>query len=358
MAEVGLLPFARVALQVAKRVLPPYRSRFSKHQFTQPQLLAVLCLMRYEDWTFREAEVRLGEHRDLREVLQLQTVPDYTTLYRFLKRLEDDLIDRGLGETVRRHAPRQNARARFRGHRWHGVIPTGRQYVLPAPHRAAPWRKAMLPTLSKVAGGGGRKASNRVGAASTAGTVDRHAGSAGISGCCGPTRATPCGAGGCRVRFRSEPSAHSATVRRAKHYSGATSPGYSARNPAQPNVPRFSAERVWTTSKGGNGLLGGETQTLRQGSRPLSEFTDPPSAAPRPHLQPLPPQAAPTSRGNQQSHSNSNESKSHNQRSALSSERNQTPDRRPIRGSHGRRNARVCKRSRDVARDLPSRAAC
>src|SRR5713226_7125855 len=59
MAEVGLLPFARVALQVATQVLPPYRTRFSKHQFTQPQLLAVLCLMRYEDWTFREAEVRL-----------------------------------------------------------------------------------------------------------------------------------------------------------------------------------------------------------------------------------------------------------------------------------------------------------
>jgi len=39
MAEVGLLPFARIALQVAKAVLPRYRSRFSKHQFTQPQLL-------------------------------------------------------------------------------------------------------------------------------------------------------------------------------------------------------------------------------------------------------------------------------------------------------------------------------
>src|SRR5258708_6135847 len=50
MAEVGLLPFARVALEVATQVLPPYRTRFSKHQFTQPQLLAVLCLMRYEDW--------------------------------------------------------------------------------------------------------------------------------------------------------------------------------------------------------------------------------------------------------------------------------------------------------------------
>jgi hypothetical protein len=64
-AEVGLLPFARTALEVATAVLPPYRSRFSKHQFTQPPLLAVLCRMRYQDWTFRETEVRLREHREL-----------------------------------------------------------------------------------------------------------------------------------------------------------------------------------------------------------------------------------------------------------------------------------------------------
>ena len=102
MAEVGLLPFARVALQVATQVLPPYRSRFSKHQFTQPQLLAVLCLMRYEDWTFREAEVRWREHQEWRAAWRLQAVPDYTTLYRFLRRLEDDTVDRGLQETVLR----------------------------------------------------------------------------------------------------------------------------------------------------------------------------------------------------------------------------------------------------------------
>ena len=88
MAEVGLLPFARIALRVSRAVLPRYRSRFSKHQFTQPQLLAILCLMRYEDWTFREAEVRLGEHRELRQSLGLTSVPDFTTLYRFLQRLE------------------------------------------------------------------------------------------------------------------------------------------------------------------------------------------------------------------------------------------------------------------------------
>jgi len=40
MAEIGLVPFAGVAREVAQRVLPSYRSRFSKHQCTQPQLLA------------------------------------------------------------------------------------------------------------------------------------------------------------------------------------------------------------------------------------------------------------------------------------------------------------------------------
>src|SRR2546426_9898799 len=83
MAEVGLLPLARVALQVATQVLPPYRSRFSKQQFTQPPLLAVLCLMRYEDCTFREAEVRLREHHEVRAALPLQAGPHYTTPYRF-----------------------------------------------------------------------------------------------------------------------------------------------------------------------------------------------------------------------------------------------------------------------------------
>ncbi|HKM66527.1 MAG TPA: transposase [Candidatus Acidoferrum sp.] len=102
MAEIGLLPFARMALQVSQAVLPHYRSRFSKRQFTQPQLAAILCLMRYGDWTFREAEVRLGEHREFRQVLGLVSVPDFTILYRFLQRLDDQTIDRTVGETVRR----------------------------------------------------------------------------------------------------------------------------------------------------------------------------------------------------------------------------------------------------------------
>ena len=78
----------------------------------QPQLLAVLCVMRFEDWTFREAEVRLSEHSELRGALELDPVPDHTTLYRFLLRLNEDDLRKVLGEIVRRVPRRYRRRAR------------------------------------------------------------------------------------------------------------------------------------------------------------------------------------------------------------------------------------------------------
>src|SRR6202045_2594737 len=71
--------------------------------------------MRYEDWTFREAEVRLGEHRELRQALRLVSVPDFPTLYRFLQRLDDATINRAVGETVRQlRGTRKKGRRRAR----------------------------------------------------------------------------------------------------------------------------------------------------------------------------------------------------------------------------------------------------
>jgi Transposase domain (DUF772) len=102
MAEVRLLAFARAALKVSRAVLPPYRTRFSKRQITPPQLLDILGLMRYEDWTFREAEVRLREHGELRQALELKSVPDFTTLYRFLRPVDEATLGRAVEETVRR----------------------------------------------------------------------------------------------------------------------------------------------------------------------------------------------------------------------------------------------------------------
>ena len=100
--EVGLVRFASVALEVAEAVLPDYRTKFSKRVFTQPQLLAILCLMRYEDWTLRKAEVRLTEHGELRDTLGLRKAPDHTTLYRFLRRLDERTLAAALTETARR----------------------------------------------------------------------------------------------------------------------------------------------------------------------------------------------------------------------------------------------------------------
>jgi hypothetical protein len=63
-------------------------------------LLAILCLMRYEDWTFRETEVRLQEHSELRMALSLKQTPHYTTFYRFMRRLNTALIQTALQETA------------------------------------------------------------------------------------------------------------------------------------------------------------------------------------------------------------------------------------------------------------------
>src|SRR5881396_3350091 len=109
MSEVGLVPFARVALEVSREVVPAYSHRVSPQRFTQPQLLAILCLMRYEDWTFRAAEVRLAEHAELRRALELRSVPDYSTLFRFMLRVEEQMIAQVLAEVVRRFQSRRSA---------------------------------------------------------------------------------------------------------------------------------------------------------------------------------------------------------------------------------------------------------
>jgi hypothetical protein len=180
MAEVGLVRFGQVALDVAQTTVPRYRTPFSKHQFTQPQLLAMLCLMRYEDWTFREAEVRLAEHSELRRALGLRSVPDYTTLYRFLRRLDETAITHALNEVVRRMAlphPRRRTQVavdatglaqgavssffvrRMHHHtqqplpwrhwlKWLTVVDLKRQLILAQSARQAPWNDcANLPGL-------------------------------------------------------------------------------------------------------------------------------------------------------------------------------------------------------------------
>jgi hypothetical protein len=125
MSEVGLVPFARVALEVSREGVAAYSHRFSPQRFTQPQLLAILCLKRYEDWTFRAGEVRLAEHRELRQALELQAVPDYSTLFRFMLRVEEQVIAQVLAEVVRRFHKSRPASDGSKKHRGGGCYGTG-----------------------------------------------------------------------------------------------------------------------------------------------------------------------------------------------------------------------------------------
>jgi len=63
---------------------------------------AMLCLMRYQDWTFRQAEKPSGRASRLARSLHLRCGPDDTTLYRFCSGSTRTRSRAGLGETVRR----------------------------------------------------------------------------------------------------------------------------------------------------------------------------------------------------------------------------------------------------------------
>ena len=81
--------------------------------------------MRYEDWTFRATEVRLAEHAELRKALQLQMVPDYSTLFRFMLRIDEQLLAQVLREVVRRLEKPARLPAKNRMHRGSGGDRTG-----------------------------------------------------------------------------------------------------------------------------------------------------------------------------------------------------------------------------------------
>lgn len=71
---------AREALAVGKQALPPYSSRFSRHDYTQPQLFALLVLKQFLRTDYRGLVTLLAEWGELRCTLGLKKVPHYSTL--------------------------------------------------------------------------------------------------------------------------------------------------------------------------------------------------------------------------------------------------------------------------------------
>jgi hypothetical protein len=81
------LRIARDALAAGEAALPPYGSRYSRRDYTQPQLFALLVLRQSLKTDYRGVVALAAEWRELREVLDLPKVPHYSTLAHAAPRL-------------------------------------------------------------------------------------------------------------------------------------------------------------------------------------------------------------------------------------------------------------------------------
>ncbi len=78
---------AREALRLARETLPAYSSKFSRKDFTQHQLFALLALKTFFKTDYRGMVQLLKDFAELRQDLGLTEVPHYSTLCYAAQRL-------------------------------------------------------------------------------------------------------------------------------------------------------------------------------------------------------------------------------------------------------------------------------
>jgi len=104
--------FAREAMALGRATYPPYASPFSRHDYTQPQLFALLALRQFLRLDYRGLVTQVAEWRELRRALGLRRVPHYSTLCYAERRLIAD-AEKGGPSGVRNRpssgAPRHSA---------------------------------------------------------------------------------------------------------------------------------------------------------------------------------------------------------------------------------------------------------
>lgn len=81
------IALAKQALRAAKAGLDTYSSHYSRHDYTQHQIFAILVLRQFLKTDYRGIIQMLEDFSDLRKVLGLKKVPHYSTLCYAEKRL-------------------------------------------------------------------------------------------------------------------------------------------------------------------------------------------------------------------------------------------------------------------------------
>ncbi len=91
----------RVAYLVGWAALQDYSHRNSPQKFTQPQLFACLVLKEFLQLDYRKLAALLADTPDLCRVIELDSVPHYTTFQKAAHRLlQFSLAQRLLGESL------------------------------------------------------------------------------------------------------------------------------------------------------------------------------------------------------------------------------------------------------------------
>ena len=81
------LKLAAATYAIARRALEAYSHPRARRDYTQPQLFALLVLRQFFQTDYRGLVELVSEFSELRRVLELESVPHFTTLQKAEKRL-------------------------------------------------------------------------------------------------------------------------------------------------------------------------------------------------------------------------------------------------------------------------------
>jgi hypothetical protein len=94
----------RLAHELAREVLPPHASRFSRKDFTQAQLFACLVLREHQKKSFRGVEALLADCPEWLADVGLTKAPDHNTLGRAFGRFVRPALARSMLDLMARLA--------------------------------------------------------------------------------------------------------------------------------------------------------------------------------------------------------------------------------------------------------------
>src|SRR2546426_8787563 len=87
------------AYHLGKQVLPDYSSKFSRHDFTLPQLFACLVVREHQKKSYRGVEALLEDSAQWRADIGLTRTPDHNTLcHAFQYLIKRKLVNRMLDQ--------------------------------------------------------------------------------------------------------------------------------------------------------------------------------------------------------------------------------------------------------------------